>query len=264
MTDWFVAAACGAALLGTARIAAAQLGEWRQRRAAARRRRARAGGGAGAPLRRVVAACEARWFLDELKLAVEGDSEAMVRVGHMLLSGYGVRQDRGEAARWLRAAWAIQNFKEPAVLEMLDPDESAVPALNMQQPKAGTSASRDDAGAAAAPPPQQQQQQQPEQQQAVRRRLRRQRQEAESAQHAAGGGAGEPGSSGSGTAIEPPPVQLLYASLGYSGPPAPSPEEARARARAAAAADPGAPAGWQAAGARGWPPPLEQRRGAAG
>lgn len=29
----------------------------------------------------------------------------MVRVGHMLLSGYGVKQDKHEAARWLRQAW---------------------------------------------------------------------------------------------------------------------------------------------------------------
>jgi TPR repeat protein len=36
---------------------------------------------------------------------VGGDQEAMVRVGHMLLAGYGIRQDKAEAAKWLRAAW---------------------------------------------------------------------------------------------------------------------------------------------------------------
>lgn len=36
---------------------------------------------------------------------MEGDPDAMVRVGHMLVSGYGVRQDDQEAAKWMRHAW---------------------------------------------------------------------------------------------------------------------------------------------------------------
>jgi TPR repeat protein len=36
---------------------------------------------------------------------MEGSAEAMVQVGHMLMSGYGIRQDPSEAARWLRQAW---------------------------------------------------------------------------------------------------------------------------------------------------------------
>jgi TPR repeat protein len=39
------------------------------------------------------------------QLAMDGDQEAMVRVGHMLLSGYGIKQDKAEAAKWLRHAW---------------------------------------------------------------------------------------------------------------------------------------------------------------
>ncbi|MEW5300042.1 MAG: hypothetical protein WDW38_002868 [Sanguina aurantia] len=47
------------------------------------------------------------------QLAMSGDQEAMVRAGHMLLAGYGVRQDTPEAALWLQEAWAIQNYQEP-------------------------------------------------------------------------------------------------------------------------------------------------------
>ncbi len=36
---------------------------------------------------------------------MHGDQDAMVRVGHMLLSGYGIKQDKQEAAKWLRQAW---------------------------------------------------------------------------------------------------------------------------------------------------------------
>ena len=38
---------------------------------------------------------------------MDGQAEAMVRVGHMLLSGYGVKQDPTEAAKWLRQAWCV-------------------------------------------------------------------------------------------------------------------------------------------------------------
>jgi hypothetical protein len=65
MPDFFVIAACGSLLLGAARVAAARLGEWR-------RRRRRGGRGEAAPLKRVVAMCEARWFLDELKVGGAG------------------------------------------------------------------------------------------------------------------------------------------------------------------------------------------------
>lgn len=40
-----------------------------------------------------------------LQAAMGGDAEAMVRVGHMLLAGYGIRTDSSEAAKWLRQAW---------------------------------------------------------------------------------------------------------------------------------------------------------------
>ena len=36
-----------------------------------------------------------------------GDDEAMVRVGHMLVTGYGAKQDSKEAAKWLREAWWV-------------------------------------------------------------------------------------------------------------------------------------------------------------
>lgn len=44
-------------------------------------------------------------MLLRLQLAMSGDQEAMVRAGHMLLAGYGVRQDAPEAALWLQEAW---------------------------------------------------------------------------------------------------------------------------------------------------------------
>jgi TPR repeat protein len=40
-----------------------------------------------------------------MQLAMAGDAEAMVRVSHMLLSGYGTQQDHTAAARWMRQAW---------------------------------------------------------------------------------------------------------------------------------------------------------------
>jgi TPR repeat protein len=40
-----------------------------------------------------------------LQLAMSGDHAAMVRVSHMLLVGYGTRQDEGAAANWMRKAW---------------------------------------------------------------------------------------------------------------------------------------------------------------
>jgi hypothetical protein len=208
---------------------------------------------------------------------MDGDTEAAVRVGHMLLAGYGVKQDKAEAARWLRHAWcagrgrrparahavprgrlppspararstpphpstpapcnaaatrAIQNYKQPVMMEMLDPEESAVPALNAQGGAGG--------GPQAAGP-------------RARRRARGGDADAAAGAAAAGHGPAPWGAdasggaapaaaatargagecSGSGTAIEPPAVQALYHSLGYAGPPAPS---AAAAARAAAAA----------------------------
>lgn len=38
---------------------------------------------------------------------VGGDEGAMERVGHMLLAGYGAKQDPHEAAKWLREAWWV-------------------------------------------------------------------------------------------------------------------------------------------------------------
>lgn len=40
-----------------------------------------------------------------MQAAMGGDAEAMVRVGHMLIAGYGVREDSSQAASWLRQAW---------------------------------------------------------------------------------------------------------------------------------------------------------------
>jgi TPR repeat protein len=37
--------------------------------------------------------------------AMSGDHAAMVRVSHMLLVGYGTRQDEAAAATWMRKAW---------------------------------------------------------------------------------------------------------------------------------------------------------------
>jgi TPR repeat protein len=37
--------------------------------------------------------------------AMSGDHTAMVRVSHMLLAGYGTRQDEAAAAEWMRKAW---------------------------------------------------------------------------------------------------------------------------------------------------------------
>lgn len=122
MPDWIMISAAGAAVISIVRAVGLPL--------IARWRRGRRKAGHGQPLKRVVAMCEARWFLEELKLAMSGEQESMVKVGHMLMSGYGVRQDKGEAARWLRQAWALQNFKEPAIEAMLDVKHSTIPTLN--------------------------------------------------------------------------------------------------------------------------------------
>lgn len=86
----------------------------------------------GTPLRQVVAKCEAKWFLEELQLAMQGDRDAYVKVGHMLLAGYGVHQDAKEAAAWLRKVWAVQNFQDPACLDALDIKDSAIHKLNTE------------------------------------------------------------------------------------------------------------------------------------
>lgn len=39
------------------------------------------------------------------QLGMMGDEAAMLRVGHMLAAGYGVKQDAAEAAKWMREAW---------------------------------------------------------------------------------------------------------------------------------------------------------------
>lgn len=36
---------------------------------------------------------------------MSGDAEAMVRVSHMLMAGYGTKQDHAAAAAWMRQAW---------------------------------------------------------------------------------------------------------------------------------------------------------------
>lgn len=33
------------------------------------------------------------------------DAEAMVRLSHMLMAGYGTQQDHAAAAAWMRQAW---------------------------------------------------------------------------------------------------------------------------------------------------------------
>jgi hypothetical protein len=117
----------------------------------------------GRPLRLVVAQCEARWFLADLKarhawrtrpatswptasptattssmarglalataafsaaeqcpqpptaslqLAMDGDEDAMLRVSHMLLAGYGTRRDLPAAADWMRQAWCVQSLTQ--------------------------------------------------------------------------------------------------------------------------------------------------------
>lgn len=45
------------------------------------------------------------WVCCPLQLAMSGDHAAMVRVSHMLLVGYGTRQDEAAAANWTRKAW---------------------------------------------------------------------------------------------------------------------------------------------------------------
>jgi hypothetical protein len=284
---------------------------------------------------------------------MDGEREAMVRVGHMLLSGYGVKQDPAEAARWMRAAWcgggaggafcgwrlrageggrrgvggaccmrgscgegfswasigslkppqrcacpphlcsglppamqslatgnshvaraplmgpwrgqakprappplrapprrAIQNFREPAAVEMMDPSESAVPAVNAR--------GRGGAG----------QQQQEEQREGRRRRPQRRRRlgpDRGGGDSSGGGGGGSGG--GSSGLPEPPSVRDLYSSLGYAGPAAPSAKRAARAARAApgAAAALAGPAGANklASGARRASPehPLERAAG---
>jgi TPR repeat protein len=40
-----------------------------------------------------------------------GDAEAMVRVSHMLMAGYGTQQDHTAAARWMRQAWWVLDMR---------------------------------------------------------------------------------------------------------------------------------------------------------
>lgn len=109
MNSWVILSSAGVLAVGVGRL-------FQKRKAEDRSSGKDEGSGpqrARQPLSRVVAACEARWFLTDLQLAMAGDESAMVRVGHMLLMGYGVKQDPEEAGRWLQKAWALQNFKEP-------------------------------------------------------------------------------------------------------------------------------------------------------
>ncbi|WIA40316.1 hypothetical protein OEZ86_013687 [Tetradesmus obliquus] len=101
MLDWFLLSFGGAAVYAASK--------WFKARAAAskssKQQPQQRTGKYGQPLRLVVAQCEARWFLQELQLAMSGDAEAMVRVSHMLMAGYGTQQDHTAAARWMRQAW---------------------------------------------------------------------------------------------------------------------------------------------------------------
>lgn len=45
------------------------------------------------------------WLLFGLQVAMSGDFDAMVRVSHMLMAGYGTQQDHAAAAAWMRQAW---------------------------------------------------------------------------------------------------------------------------------------------------------------
>ncbi|GFR50307.1 hypothetical protein Agub_g12498, partial [Astrephomene gubernaculifera] len=70
--------------------------------------------GRGTPLGHIVARCEARWLLEDLQMALQGDPAAMRRVGDLLTAGCGVRQhSQQEAAAWARHAVALQNYQEP-------------------------------------------------------------------------------------------------------------------------------------------------------
>ncbi|KAG2494724.1 hypothetical protein HYH03_007238 [Edaphochlamys debaryana] len=72
--------------------------------------------GRGTPLARVVANCEARWLLEDLQTALQGDAPAMQRVGGLLAAGCGVRgHDPEEAEAWVQTAMALQSYKEPAL-----------------------------------------------------------------------------------------------------------------------------------------------------
>jgi hypothetical protein len=96
------------------------------------------------PLAEVVARCEESWLLESLTVrvlvrgsmqqahracvwcptclsplqaAMQGDAGARGQVGTMLLAGYGARKEGDEAGRWVRHAWAIQNYRRPAEVE---------------------------------------------------------------------------------------------------------------------------------------------------
>eukprot|EP00775_Hariotina_reticulata_P012195 gene12195-12332_t len=101
MLDWFLLTCGGAAVFAA--------GKWLHSTISANRHRHKkrntTSGRHGTPLKIAVAQCEARWFLQDLKVAMTGDFDAMVRVSHMLMAGYGTKQDHAAAAAWMRQAW---------------------------------------------------------------------------------------------------------------------------------------------------------------
>lgn len=75
------------------------------------------------PLGERVAACQARWVLEELEAAAAQDEGLMgaasagrhaARAAEMLAAGYGSRLGAEAAARWAHAAWALQTLRRPA------------------------------------------------------------------------------------------------------------------------------------------------------
>mmetsp|Transcript_33492 Transcript_33492/g.60507 ORF Transcript_33492/g.60507 Transcript_33492/m.60507 type:complete len:144 (-) Transcript_33492:15-446(-) len=63
------------------------------------------------PLTSVIARCEAKWLLKDLKLAADGDTNARQRAEIMLRNGAGLRGSNEEISHWLNQVWSIQNFQ---------------------------------------------------------------------------------------------------------------------------------------------------------